>query len=84
LRRPNVVITGSFSEMMLDLIQPTKAFMGCDSIEVDRGLNCPDFDQATFKRRSMATTAANWVLADYTKFSTPAAFPYWARCRSIN
>ena len=78
LRRPNAGITGSFSEMMLDMIQPTKAFMGCDSFDADRGLNCPDFDQATYKMRSMTRTSANWVLADYTKFSVPAAFPYWA------
>ena len=78
LRRPNAGITGSFSEMMLGMIAPTKAFMGCDSFDVDRGLNCPDFDQATFKMRSMTRTSANWVLADYTKFSMPAAFPYWA------
>jgi len=79
LRRPNAGVSGSFSEMMLDLIQPTKAFLGCDSLDVDRGLNCPDFDQATLKMRGMSRTTANWVLADYTKFSTPARFAYWAR-----
>jgi len=78
LRRPNAGVAGSFSEMMLDLIQPTKAFLGCDSIDGDRGLNCPDIDQATLKRRSMGTTSANWVLADYTKFAMPARFAYWA------
>jgi len=78
LRRPNAGVSGSFSEMMLDLIRPTKAFMGCDSFDIDRGLNCPDFDQATLKMRSMSRTSANWVLADYTKFRTPARFAYWA------
>lgn len=78
LRRPNAGVAGSFSEMMLDLIQPTKAFLGCDSIDVVKGLNCPDFDQAALKMRSMNTTSANWVLADYTKFAMPAAFAYWA------
>lgn len=78
LRRPNAGVTGSFSEMMLDMIQPTKAFMGCDSFDVDRGLNCPDFDQATLKMRSMSRTSVSWVLADHTKFRTPARFVYWA------
>ena len=77
LRRPNAGVAGSFSEMMLDLIQPNKAFLGCDSIDVVKGLNCPDFDQAALKMRSM-NTSTNWVLADCTKFAMPAAFAYWA------
>ena len=78
LRRPNAGVTGTFSEMMLDIVQPTTSFIGCDSLDPDRGLNCPDFDQATLKTRNMARTPANWVLADHTKFGRPASFAYWA------
>jgi len=78
LRRPNAGVTGTFSEMMLDVVQPTTSFIGCDSLDPERGLNCPDFDQATLKTRNMARTPANWVLADHTKFGSPASFAYWA------
>lgn len=78
LRRPNAGVTGTFSEMMLDMVQSTTSFIGCDSLDPDRGLNCPDFDQAALKTRNMARTPANWVLADHSKFVGPASFAYWA------
>ena len=77
LRQTSGSLLGPLAMSGLDWIMPSVAFIGCDSLDVDRGLNCSGLDAAAFKRKAMEVSQESWVLADETKFSGEPSRPAW-------
>lgn len=78
LRRPNASFFGAAADSILDLITPSISIIGCDHLDVCHGVNCPDFDQATFKTRIMQRSQRSLVLADESKLIGMSRFSFWA------
>lgn len=82
LRRPNAGFTGVLTNYALDLVHPQIAFLGCDGIDPELGLNCPDIELASAKQNMMQRCPSSWILADHTKFARTELFAYWAKLSS--
>ncbi|MGW1376307.1 DeoR/GlpR family DNA-binding transcription regulator [Streptomyces sp. NPDC002446] len=78
LRRPNESLLGTRTEQALRRLTPDVAFLGVDALDPRRGINCPDLEQAALKETMAECARAAWVLADRSKLSGGAGFPYWA------
>ncbi|MGP3950756.1 DeoR/GlpR family DNA-binding transcription regulator [Streptomyces sp. 7N604] len=78
LRRPNESLLGTRTEQALRRITPDLAFLGVDGLDPVRGINCPDHEQAALKEAMAECARATWVLADHSKLSGAAGFPFWA------
>jgi len=70
--------SGGLTRRMLDLIGPDVAFLGADSVDPVRGLNCPDPDIAELKTHVVEIARTSWVLLDRSKLDGQPRNPYWA------
>ncbi|MEV6315699.1 DeoR/GlpR family DNA-binding transcription regulator [Streptomyces sp. NPDC051776] len=76
LRRPHATLAGTRTEQALRRISPDLAFLGAEGLDPERGVNCPDAEQAALKELMAECARATWVLTDHA--GTGAPFPYWA------
>lgn len=77
LRKTSGSLLGPLALSGLDSIMPSVAFIGCDSLDTERGINCSGLEAAAFKRRAMEVSQESWVLADETKLSATPSRPAW-------
>ncbi|MDR1823957.1 MAG: DeoR/GlpR family DNA-binding transcription regulator [Bifidobacteriaceae bacterium] len=68
LRRMSAGMTGPLTDITLDRVAPAAAFLGAESIDPERGIGCPELDQAALKSRAMKLSQNAWLLVDHTKF----------------
>lgn len=79
LRRPNEGLLGARTVRELRGFTPDLAFLGVDGLDPERGVNCPDHEQAALKEAMAECARDAWVLADHSKLDAEGPrFPYWA------
>lgn len=78
LRRHSGSFLGTLASGALRSITPNVAFIGCDALTLNGGVNCPRLDSADFKAVAMQQSRRSWILADPTKLSEEPIEAYWA------
>ena len=68
VRGRTLAAVGAWTKAQVSEIYADVAFMGTNSISVERGLTTPDLAEATVKRALMGAARRVVVLADHTKF----------------
>lgn len=61
-------IVGAESTGILSRFNFSKAFMGANGIETERGFTTPDIEEAVIKEAAVKQSYTSFVLADHTKF----------------
>ncbi|KIP53165.1 DeoR/GlpR family DNA-binding transcription regulator [Leucobacter komagatae] len=78
LRRPSESIVGASTLQALQRLTADIAFLGAEALDPERGLNCPEMDQALVKELMAKNGREAWVLADSSKLERDAPFACWA------
>jgi DeoR family fructose operon transcriptional repressor len=67
LRKGILSLVGPFAEMVLGMLRVDKAFIATNAIHPTEGLSTPNIDEASIKRRMIASAKQTILLADATK-----------------
>jgi DeoR/GlpR family transcriptional regulator of sugar metabolism len=78
LRRPSASFLGPLAVAALEDMTPDVAFIGCDYLSQEDGLNCPEMDSAAFKSLAMKRSRKTWVMVDESKLTGEPREPFWA------
>lgn len=78
LRQGSPDLTGSLCEHSLQLLQATKAFLGCDALDEDRGFFAQDTEGARVSATMLKYSRWRCVLADGSKIGKTATVRYAA------
>ncbi|WP_051209048.1 DeoR/GlpR family DNA-binding transcription regulator [Propionicicella superfundia] len=71
-------LLGSLTSQQLSHLAPDVAFLGADSVDPVRGLNCPDLELQVMKSLIIEVSRASWVLLDSSKLGGRHRHPYFA------
>jgi DeoR/GlpR family transcriptional regulator of sugar metabolism len=80
---PSFSLIGDAAIGTLDRFHFTKAFVSCQSIDLDRGLGVTADEQAGIKRRMIALAEHSVLLADSSKFGAKAV-EYFAKLSDVD
>jgi len=67
LRKGILSLVGPFTEQILSLIHVDKAFIATNGIHAEEGLSTPNVDEASIKRKMIASAKKTILLADSSK-----------------
>lgn len=81
LRATTAGFVGGETLLRLRSLTPDVAFVGCDGLDAERGINCPDSDVRALKQTVVEQARSSWVVADHTKLGRDAGFAYWLPLR---
>ncbi|MFT3877499.1 MAG: DeoR/GlpR family DNA-binding transcription regulator [Propioniciclava sp.] len=70
-------LLGSMASQQLARMTPDVAFLGADSIDLVRGLSCPDMELQAMKSLTLENARTTWVLLDNTKLTARHRHPYF-------
>ncbi len=68
--------TGTFAEMMVDNLQADIAFIGCDSISLEKGAANNKMDVVDLKKKFIQNSNTSSCVCDNSKFTKNAMFPF--------
>lgn len=71
-------LLGAMAIQQLGRMAPDIAFLGADSIDPARGINCPDLDLQVMKSLIVEVSRACWVVVDNSKLARRHRHPYFA------
>ncbi len=78
LRRPSESIVGSMTLEALQRLTSDVLFLGAEAVHPERGVNCPEADQASVKELMMRGARRTWLLIDSSKLDREPGFAHWA------
>lgn len=67
LRKGVLSLVGPFTEQILNMIHVDKAFIATNAIHVEEGLSTPNIDEASIKRKMIASAKKSILLSDSSK-----------------
>ena len=70
VRKNYFTMFGYFAEMALNQIRADKAFMGVDSIDLERGCMLSNIEEASLKRKIISAARELIIICTHDKFST--------------